>query len=132
MDLGNLIYSNKIEELIVPYFGYFIDLFNNNLPIERYFEIVERRLGVDHLQSRQYVFNTLQLIKQWDRYHAKSSLNPFASISEKIDKRGLLNGVNKPLFQPNDINRYMENVNIGKHREPEYIIPPVKPATNDT
>lgn len=78
---GNLIYSNKIEDMVLPYFQYFVDLLSKNLQVDRYFEIIEYRLGIDPMDSRKYVYTILQLIDQWNKYNMRSPINPFATLA---------------------------------------------------
>lgn len=74
----------------MPYLAYIIELLVKQLPPEKYFERIERRLGIEPQQSRQYVVALLHLTKLWDSYNAKSTVNPYASLSLQIDKRNLL------------------------------------------
>ena len=113
---GNFMFCDRVDEIITPCFDYLVDLFaEKQVPLERYFEIVERRLGVDPKQSAEYVLTILQLIKQWEKYNSNTH-NPFTASSTKIDKKNLLTGSFKSLFQPSDSSKYKENSAIGRHR----------------
>jgi len=92
---------------------------------------VERRLGIEPQQSRQYVIALLHLTKLFDLYNAKSAVNPYASLSLQIDKKNLLTGSDRPNFTPQDVMRFVDNQNFGKHREPEYHEPPKKKIQSD-
>ena len=83
-------------------------------------------MGIEPQQSRQFIIALLHLSKLFDQYNTKSTMNPYASLSIQIDKKGLLTGNDRPNFTPQDIMRFVDNQNFGKQREPEYKEPPRK------
>ena len=56
------------------------------------------------------------MIKQWDKYNSQKSLNPFNSIAQRIEKKGLLKENHQPIYHANDINKFLQKISIGKHR----------------
>lgn len=130
VNAANLLYCEKADSIISTYFGYIVEVLNS-VSSEKYFEKIEKRLGVESAQSRTYISYILQIIKQWDRYCQNSPINPYSSMSNLIDKKRLLTSADKPIFNQQDFQKFTSNKNVGRHREPEYREPERKPAVNE-
>lgn len=97
---ANLLFCEKVDEQLMPYLAYIVELIVKQLPPEKYFERIERRLGVEPQQSRQFIVAILHLIKLWDQYNSKSTVNPYVSLCLQIDKKNMLTGNDRPMFSP--------------------------------